>query len=168
MIPYRLLIPAAAMTICFAVQVPAEGAPDSTSSAKPAAIKIASVNKEAVKAADTLVVIARLTEIAGKFVPNDAYDYVYIMKYRVLSVQKGACTEKEILVGHYNPLIARKLIKDKMDPFVDGTVEKFGKGAKHRLTLIEPIERVWNGPVEDEYIDSDQIKYFALKADLLE
>ena len=168
MIRNRLLIPAAATVLWCTVQVTAGGVPDSTEPARLAVVKEASINKKTVKAADTLVVIARLTEIAGKFAPNDAYDYVYIMKYRVLSVEKGAYAEKEILVGHYNPLIARKLIKDKMDPFVDGTIEKFGEGAKHRLTLIEPIERVWNGPVEDEYIDSDKTKYFALKADLLQ
>ena len=117
---------------------------------------------------DTLVVTACLTEIPGKFVANDVYDYVYVMKYRILAVEKGTCDEKEILVGHYNPLIARKLIRDKMDPVVDGTVEKFTVGARHRLTLIFPIEKVWTDAVEDEYIDTDQTKYFAVKADIIQ
>ncbi len=121
-------------------------------------------NKER-KTNDTLVVIARLTEIAGKFAPNDAYDYVYIMKYRVISVVKGNCPGKEILVGHYNPLIPRKLINDRMDRLVDGTVERFTEGDCHRLTLIRPMELVWDGPVEDDYGDSDEVRYFALKAD---
>ncbi|MBN1577020.1 MAG: hypothetical protein JW913_10735 [Chitinispirillaceae bacterium] len=121
----------------------------------------------AAKSADTLVVTARLTEIPGKFVVNDLYDYVYVMKYRVLSVERGVYGGKEILVGHYNPLIARKLIKDKMDALVDGTVERFTVGAKHRLVLIESIERVWNGEVEDEYFDTDLAKFYALKADMV-
>jgi hypothetical protein len=117
---------------------------------------------------DTLVIKGRLTEILGKFVDNDAYNYVYIMKYRVINVEKGRYKPREILVGHYNPLIARKLVKDRMDPFVDGTVERFSVGAKHRLRLVYPIESVWDGAIEDEYYDTDLKKYYALSADVLE
>lgn len=116
---------------------------------------------------DTLVITARLTEILGKFVDNDAYNYVYIMKYRVMEVEEGRYDRKEILVGHYNPLIVRTLVKDRMDPYVDGTVERFSVGAKHRLKLVYPIEVVWDGPIEDEYYDTDLLKYYALSADVL-
>ena len=116
---------------------------------------------------DTLVVIARIVEIAGKFAPNDLYNYVYIMKYRIVKVERGTYAEKEILVGHYNPLIPRKKIKDKMDPFVDGDVEKFEVGNKHKLVLITPVEKVWEGAADDEYIDSDLDKYFALKTNIV-
>lgn len=116
---------------------------------------------------DTLVVIARLVEIKGKFVENDLYDYVYVMKYNVITVERGSYTKKEILVGHYNPLIPRNKIKDKMDKYVDGTVERFTIGDKHRLTLIEPIEKIWDGAIEDEYFDTDLKKYFALRADIV-
>jgi hypothetical protein len=126
------------------------------------------VAKGIVKRNDTLEVIARITEIPGKFVDNDVYNYVYIMKYRVLSVVKGSYKRKEMLVGHYNPLIPRHLVKDKMDPFVDGTVEKFAVGDKHRLQLVKPIEKVWDGAIEDEYYDTDLKKYYALKADAAE
>ena len=51
------------------------------------------------KVNDTLKVVARLTEIAGKFPPNDLYDYVYIMKYRIITVESGNIRGKEILVG---------------------------------------------------------------------
>ncbi|MBN1760702.1 MAG: hypothetical protein JW863_20405 [Chitinispirillaceae bacterium] len=141
---------AIAMTVCMAAEVSGE---------KPA---------DAKATGDTLVVTCRLVEIPGKFVANDVYDYVYIMKYRVLSVEKGTYTGKELLAGHYNPLISRKLVHDKMDPFVDGTVEKYIVGAKHRLTLISPIESVWDGAIEDEYYDTELQKYYALKADLLQ
>lgn len=116
---------------------------------------------------DTLVVTGRLVEIPGKFVPNDVYDYVYIMKYRVLTVENGVYAHKELLVGHYNPLIARNMVKDEMDPVVDGTVERFMVGDKHRLTLIAPIETVWKDAVEDEYYDTELVKYYAVRADLL-
>jgi hypothetical protein len=130
-------------------------------------------NKDTVSAAavkdgnDTLVVTARLIEIAGKFVPNDLYNYVYIMKYRILTVERGAYKQREILVGHYNPLIARRLLADAMAPFARGTVERFVVGEKHRLTLIAPIEQLWDGAVEDEYLDTELTKYFALRADLI-
>jgi hypothetical protein len=114
---------------------------------------------------DTLVVTARLVEIPGKFAPNDLYNYVYIMKYRIVKVIRGSYNGTEILVGHYNPLIPRKQIKDKMTPLVKGDVVKFEVNAKHELVLIKPIERVWKDAVEDEYTDSDLDKYFALKAD---
>ncbi len=112
---------------------------------------------------DTLVVTARLVEIPGTFPPNDLYNYVYVMKYRVLEVEEGEYGDKEILVGHYNPLIPRKQINDKMDEYVEGDIEKFEEGAKHRLVLITPIETVWNEAVEDEYFDQDVDKYYALE-----
>ena len=115
--------------------------------------------------ADALVIAARLVEIPGTFPPNDLYNYVYVMKYRVLSVIKGEYAGKEILIGHYNPLIARKNISDKMQEHVGGNVEKFTEGDKHRLVLITPIERVWKEAMEDEYFDSEQTKYYALKVD---
>jgi len=116
---------------------------------------------------DTLVVTARLTEIPGTFVGNDLYDYVYVMKYRIISVERGVYEGRDILVGHYNPLISRRLVRDRMDPFVDGTVERFTVGARHRLVLIEPMEQVWEREVEDEFMDSDLVRFFALRADVL-
>ena len=115
---------------------------------------------------DTLVILARCIEIPGKFAANDLYNYVYIMKYRVLKVIKGTYPGQEILVGHYNPLIPRQRIKDKMAPFARGNVARFETGAKHTLTLITPLERVWKDAVEDDYTDSDLDKYYALKADI--
>jgi hypothetical protein len=116
---------------------------------------------------DTLVVVARIVEIPGKFAPNDLYNYVYIMKYRIVKVEKGEYKEQDILVGQYNPLIPRTQIKDAMKKCVTGNVEKFEVGAKQKLTLIKPIEKVWKDAVEDEYSDSDQDKYFAIRSELV-
>jgi hypothetical protein len=117
--------------------------------------------------ADTLIVNAKLIEIPGKLPPNDLYNYVYIMKYQILTVQKGTCTDKEILVGQYNPLIARNMVKDKMDQYVNGNVKAFVTGDKHVLKLITPIESVWKDAIEDEYFDSDLPKYYAIQTDML-
>jgi hypothetical protein len=109
---------------------------------------------------------ARLIEIPGKFPPNDLYNYVFIMKYRVVKVVKGAYVPQEILVGHYNPLIPRKQIKGPMSSLVKGDLSAFEVNALHMLVLIKPIEVVWKDAVEDDYPDSDVEKYFALKTDL--
>lgn len=119
------------------------------------------------KKGDTLAVVARLVEVAGKFPSNDLYNYVYVMKYRVISVEKGTSRGPELYVGHYNPLIARKQIKDKMDPLIDGTVSTFKPGDTHSMLLVTPIESVWKDAVEDEYADSEEPKFFALKCDLV-
>ncbi len=145
----------------------AKTAPAKTAVKKEAAMAaIAKTPSAAAKQSDTLVVVARITEIAGKFAPNDLYNYVYIMKYRVLNVVKGVYKGQDILVGHYNPLIPRQQIKDAMKKHVSGNVEKFEVGAKHKLTLIAPIDKVWKDAVDDEYPDSDLEKYFALKAEI--
>jgi hypothetical protein len=125
------------------------------------------VKEKAVKVTDTLVVNAKLIEIPGKFPANDIYDYVYIMKYRITNVVKGSYSEKEILVGQYNPLIARNMIKDEMDQFVNGTVKAFKIGDNHTLKLVSPMETVWKDAVEDEYFDSDLPKFFAIQTDLV-
>jgi hypothetical protein len=121
---------------------------------------------EQVAGADTLVVVASLAEIPGTFPSNDLYNYVFIMKYRVVNVIKGTYDGREILVGEYNPRIARALVKDKMDNFVDGNVTQFEVGATHRLTLITPIGRVWKKAIENEYADSDLPQYYALITDV--
>ena len=131
----------------------------------PAKQKAASASKGASK--DKLVIIGRVTEIPGKFAPNDLYNYVYVMKYRVLKVLSGSLKKKNIYIGHYNPLIPRNQIKDKMAAHVKGDVEKFEEGGKHRLVLDKPIEKYWKEAKEDEYIDiDDSEKYFALQADV--
>jgi hypothetical protein len=125
------------------------------------------ISSGAAEKADTLVIEGRLMEIPGTFPPNDLYNYVYIMKYRVLKVVKGSCSEKEILVGHYNPRIARAAVKDQMDAVVNGTVTKFAVGDKQKLVLVHPLSRMWSQAVEDEYYDvGEEQKYFAIKADI--
>ena len=115
---------------------------------------------------DTLIIVARLIEIPGKFPSNDAYDYIFLFKYRVMKVLRGVYKAQEILVGHYNPRIPRPQIKDRMAPFVAGNVSKFETGDKHRLVLITPLERVPEDRVEDNYPDVDLEKYYALRADV--
>jgi len=115
---------------------------------------------------DTLKLLARIIEIPGKFPPNDLYNYVYIIKYKVIKVIKGQYTKKEILVGHYNPLIPRNQIKDQMAETVRGNAKHFVVNDKQALTLF-PLEKVWKDAVEDDYTDLDLESYFALETDTL-
>jgi hypothetical protein len=139
--------------------------PKKATSVKAADPKAAPAAKPGAKV-DTLIVTARLAEIPGKFAPNDIYNYVYIMKYQVIKVEKGNYTGKEILVGEYNPLIPRAKIADKMAAVVKGNADKFTVGIKHHLVLVAPMSAVWNDQTEDEYFDSDLTKYFALQTDV--
>jgi hypothetical protein len=119
-----------------------------------------------IEASDTVVMTARLIEIPGTMPPNDIYNYVFVMKYRVIKVEKGRYDGQEILVGVYNPLIPRKQLKDAMKNNAAGDVAKFVVGDKHRLSLLTPIEKVWKDQVEDDYIDSDLPKYYAVRTDM--
>lgn len=120
------------------------------------------------KKTDTLVIQARLLEIPGAFNSNELYDYLYMFKYRVLKVEKGTYSDKEILVGHYNPLVPRSQIKNrKLKSIVKGTVKKFEAGGRHRLTLISLDDFGWNKAVEDNYeiLDRTSVRYFAIITD---
>ncbi len=118
---------------------------------------------------DTLVVNARIVEIPGTFAPNDLYNYVYVMKYRVLEVIEGDWEEREILVGHYNPLIPRRQISGRMAQIIKGNVDGFQRGDRHTLTLVRPISSLWNEAVEDEYFDiDDESKFLAINVETLE
>jgi hypothetical protein len=141
---------------------------DKAAPAAPAKKETAAVPAAVKASGDTLVVVARITEIPGKFASNDLYNYVYIMKYRVLNVVKGTYKEQDIFVGQYNPLIPRSMIKDAMKKNVSGNVEKFEVGGKQKLWLISPIDKVWKDAVDDEYSDSELQKYFAVKTDIVQ
>jgi len=111
-------------------------------------------------------VVARLVEIPGKMPANDLYSYVYIFKYKIVRVVSGQVKEKEILVGQYNPRMAREQIKDKMDAMVGGNLQTFKAGELHHLKLVKPLAKVWKDAVEDEYFDDTSERWFALQTDL--
>ena len=111
-----------------------------------------------------LVMTAQLMEIPGSFPANDLYNYAYIMKYKVLQVTKGAYTDPDILIGHYNPRFAREDIKDEQAAKVGGNVKSFQVGDVHYLVL-SALDGVWTGSVEDDYFKDKRPRYWALWAD---
>ena len=114
--------------------------------------------------AGELVMTAKLVEIPGAFPANDLYNYAYVMKYKVLQVLQGSYAEPEILVGHYNPRIARNDIKDEQDSKVGGSLTSFQKGDIHYLVL-NPLDGEWTGAVEDEYFNDKRPRWWALWVD---
>lgn len=110
-----------------------------------------------------LIIVAELTDIAGQFPANELYNYAYVMKYKVLQVVQGTYADQEILVGHYNPRIAREEIKDEQDAKVGGDVAAFQKGDVHYLVL-NPLDGEWTGAVEDEYFNDKRPRWWALWA----
>ena len=112
--------------------------------------------------AENLTVEGKLSEIPGKMPPNDLYNYVYVLKYKVTKVVEGKFDGKEILVGVYNPLIARGQVKDKMADKSKGDVRAFKVGDKHTLKLMK-LEGNYDGAVEDEYFDDESERYLAVE-----
>lgn len=114
--------------------------------------------------AGDLVITATLQDIAGSFPANDIYNYAYVMKYKVDQVHQGSFADKEILVGHYNPRLAREEVKDDQDAKVGGNVKGFQVGDTHYLVL-SPMDGLWTGAVEDDYYKDKSQRWWALWAD---
>ena len=113
-------------------------------------------------AADPITIEGRLTEIPGKTARNDFDSYGDGFKYRVLKVGAGKRDAREVLVGVYNPLIARGKVKDKMADKSKGNVGEFKAKAKYTLKIV-PLEGNWDGAVEDEYFDDESPRYLAIE-----
>ena len=111
-----------------------------------------------------LVMTAKVMDISGSFPADEIYNYAYVMKYQVIQVSQGTYADTEILVGHYNPRMAREAIKDEQDAKVGGNVKSFQVGDIHYLVLSQ-LEGVFTGAVEDDYFKDKRPRYWALWAD---
>lgn len=111
-----------------------------------------------------LVMTAKLMDIAGSFPADEIYNYAYVMKYQVIQVSQGTYADTEILVGHYNPRMAREAIKDEQDAKVGGNVKSFQVGDTHYLVLSR-LDDVFTGAVEDDYFKDKRPRYWAMWAD---
>lgn len=96
-------------------------------------------------------VTARLEEIRDTFPPHNLYDYVYILKYRVLDTHRGKVDGDTILVGHYNPLKPRGQAADARSGEIGGNVKKFNVGDIHRMALETPLDDFYMGPIINKY-----------------
>src|SRR5687767_9903808 len=75
------------------------------------------------KSLGTVEVTARLIEIPeGAIFQRDLYDYAAILKYEVVSVQRGVLAPgSTIYVGHYNPWKPRAEAADNRAKNIGGT-----------------------------------------------
>jgi hypothetical protein len=111
-------------------------------------------------------VTAKLLEIQGEFPRKKLYDYVYVMKYRVLKNHRGRVAGEEILVGHYNPTKPRSQAADKFSGKVGGSVDEFRAGDVHRLSLEEPLDdHMPMVGLIDKYVSEKGTRYWAIWAD---
>jgi hypothetical protein len=116
------------------------------------------------RAAEPLVVTAKLVEIPSTLPPDDLYDYAYVMRYEVVG---GPMDKQSILVAHYKPRLPRSKIKDAMKTHVGGKLRSFTLGDVHRLKLTPDLKAIWKGPLTDEFAATDHksIRYWCLEAD---
>ena len=113
-------------------------------------------------------VTAKLTEIRSAFPPNKLYDYVYVFKYKVLQVYRGAVAGDEIFVGHYNPLKPRSGVQDKLSGKIGGSLREFRAGDVHRMALDAPLDEHYMGGIIDKYHKEKGIRYWGIYTDPVE
>jgi hypothetical protein len=162
----RSLLAPATLLLLLAASLAVAGTATTASGTAPAAVGIVPAAPATTTAAVAapLTIEARLLEIAGTPPPNDLYSYVYIVKYKVEKVVAGKLEAKELLVGHYNPLQPRDAISGKMKGKVTGKLKQLRVGERHLLKLV-PLGPAWDGPIEDEYFDNTDPRWFAVQAD---
>jgi hypothetical protein len=114
----------------------------------------------------TVEVTAELVEIPGEFPQKKLYDYVYVMKYRVLRTHRGKVEGDEILIGHYNPQKPRSGAQDKYSGKIGGAVLQFRVGDLHRLALEAPLdEKMPMVGLIDKYVSRPGTRYWAVWTD---
>jgi hypothetical protein len=116
------------------------------------------------RAADPMVVTAKLVEIPTKLPPDDLYDYAYVMRYQVVG---GPTDGQSLLVAHYKPRQSRAKIKDKMKGSVGGKLRSFTVGDVHKLKLSPDLKKIWAGALVDEFAAADRKtpRYWCLEVD---
>jgi len=106
---------------------------------------------ENVTALGSIEVTARLVEIRGVFRRDPFYNYVYIMRYRVLTVHRGTLNAQEIFVGQYNPHKSRPKAADHLVKGIGGNLRRFRAGDVHRMALEVPLDDYYIGGIINKY-----------------
>lgn len=100
----------------------------------------------------TVEVTAQLVEVpSGAIFKRDLYNYATILKYHVLSVQRGKLDGDTIYVGHYNPWKPRAEAADARVKNTGGNVRQFQAGQTHHLALDTPLEDYYPGGIVNKY-----------------
>ena len=120
-----------------------------------------------------LEVTARLLERPDRFPELGAYRYTYVLKYKVIRVQRQDPEGKyrlkpgdEIFVGHYKPWLPRSEIKDSdwgSSP-LGGRLDQFVAGDVHRLALDYELQDLAPSGALDYCFPPGTNRFFALWA----
>ncbi len=101
----------------------------------------------------SIEVTARLIEIPdGAIFKKQLYDYATVLKYQVLSVQRGTVNEPVIYVAHYNPFKPRSQAADRRVREIGGNLDYFAPGQVHHMAL--------EGSADDHYLGGIINLYF--------
>lgn len=105
------------------------------------------------KSLGTFEVTARLVEIPeGAIFQRDLYDYATILKYEVVTVERGSIEKgATIYVGHYNPWKARADAGDTRAKGLGGNLKQFVAGGLHHMALEAPMDDHFMGGIVDKY-----------------
>jgi hypothetical protein len=104
----------------------------------------------------TAEVTAQLVEIpADAIFKRDLYNYATILKYRVISVQRGSVSSEFLYVGHYNPWKPRSEAADERVQEIGGNLRQFRAGQVHRMALEAPIDDFFMGGIVNKYFGQE-------------
>jgi hypothetical protein len=116
-------------------------------------------------------VTAKLVERPDHFPELGAYRYTYVLKYRVLAVERQDPARKyalapgdEIFVGHYKPWMPRAEIKDAdwgSEP-LGGNLTSFVAGEVHRMALDYELGDLAPSGVLDYCFPREGNRFFAV------
>jgi hypothetical protein len=118
-------------------------------------------------------VTARLVDRPEQFPNLGAYRYTYVLKYKVVSVQRQDAESKhplkagdEIFVGHYKPWLPRSEIKDSDwgESPLGGKLDQFVVGEVHRLALDYELQDLAPSGALDYCFPPATNRFFALWA----
>jgi hypothetical protein len=104
----------------------------------------------------SIQVSARLLEIPpGVLRQRVRYNHTAILRYEVLSVQRGDLKPGDILyAGHYNPWKPRVEAADRWVKDIGGTLTEFAVGAVHHLALEPNLQEHFMGGILNGFEDT--------------
>lgn len=95
-------------------------------------------------------------------VRKELYNYATVMKYELLSTQRGQVKTKTLYIAHYNPWKSRTEAADKFVKDVGGTLTTLTPGDTHQLAL-SPLDDAYMGALVNVFdAEKPEIIYFAL------
>lgn len=104
----------------------------------------------------SIEVTARLAEVPeGAIFRRELYDYATILKFEVLTTQRGEPHARTIYVGQYNPFQPRDQAADRHVPGIGGNARSLAAGRVYRMALESPLDDHFMGGIVNKYFGQD-------------